>query len=276
MPVPTPTTTIKSCESASINTLNASVFEVILHIKQIPAISYQAGQYLDLIINNEPFPFSIACSYQNSLMSQEQHIQLHIGVPDEDSAAFRIIQHLHKQQPFSLELPKGQCHIDDSSQAPLLIIAAGTGFSQAKALIEHSLQTNENRAIHLYWGVRDPTQFYQLDLLKQWAKAHSTLSIELAASDSTTPSFINELPLRKGNVHQLVMQDWQSLEHAHVYLCGSPAMVYNASDELTTKGLNMDTTQSDVFDYFPRAAYEQSLIADATGNSDKKEGKKGE
>ncbi len=257
------------CELVRLTPLNDTVFQAVISLNNPAPIFFHAGQYLDLIIGNEHYSFSIGSAYtQPTEPTCSQQIELHIGVSDPNSAAKNIIEHLEAGKPFQIEMPKGCCRINEEAlsthQEPLILIAAGTGFAQAKSIIEHTASQSATRPIHLYWGARVAKQFYLLNVIQGWKQTLNNIHVTLALSDEDPTKGVGDLaPLKEGiaiqygNVHKAVLKDFKDISKAEVYICGSPAMVYAVFDHLKPIGLSEHNAQSDVFEYLPRDVFDK-------------------
>jgi len=246
----------------SLTQLNRSVYEAVIEYRSDPIIHFFPGQYLELIIDREAFPFSIASAFNNqkSLQHQDDHVQiidLHIGVSTTNSQSQKIIDHLQADKPFSLSLPKGSCYYDDTSDDPIIIIAASTGFAQAKSIIEHCSLYQKEQAIHLYWGTREQESLYMTHLLDKWSRQLNNITIHIAIQDEDgvlpkerehlTPS----IPIRRGMLKEVLVEDYTDLSPFKIFLCGSPNMVHHTLKALYPLNLRRENTFSDVFEYAP-------------------------
>lgn len=249
-----------------ITPLNINTFEVIIELSGLSPICFLPGQYLELSINDNAYPYSIATDFESSLAryphtdinSKSQQFQLHIGVYKNNSTSKKIIGHLGSGLPFKIAVPKGYCSLDYShikarQESPLLLVVASTGFAQAKSLIDHCIHHRVQQEIRLYWGVRDKEEFYLLNLLAEWKKLLPNFSATLAVSNE--PHRSSEI--RHGNIDKAVLEDFNDLSFFKTYICGSPNMVYSVADALCKHKLNMENTFSDVFDYLPRNEFDK-------------------
>nr|WP_283777803.1 hypothetical protein [Sansalvadorimonas sp. 2012CJ34-2] len=177
-------------------------------------------------------------------MTLELHIQCYPG----HTRAQEVIEHLRSEQAVTIHLPKGNCHIGECPQVPLVFIAAGTGFAQMKAMIEQSFLNAHPCPLHLYWGVRRPNGFYMPSLPVYWASEKS-VHYHPVVSDPEAGDGWNG---RDGLLYKAVLDDKEQLADAHFYISGSPDMVYSTFDELVTAGFPAKHIHSDVFDYCPR------------------------
>ena len=126
-----------------------------------------------------------------------------------------------------------------------MLIAAGTGLAQMHSLVAHSLAQGWTQPIHLYWGVRQATDFYALPALAAW-QASGQVRVHQVVSDD--PAWAG----RQGLLHEAVCADFADFRGLQVYASGSPGMVYATLDALLAAGMQREQMQADVFDYAPR------------------------
>ena len=229
----------------SLNIITGDVYQVILRSADGRGLAWHAGQYLEIVMpEGSPCAYSIASAPAEDGMTLELHIQCYPG----HQRAQEVIEYLRSGQVITINLPKGSCHIGDCPQAPLVFIAAGTGFAQMKAMIEQSFLNSHEYPLHLYWGVRRPSGFYMPSLPVHWSSEgvqyHPVVS-EPEADDDWNG--------RHGLLYKAVLDDTEQLKGAHFYISGSPDMVYSTFDALVAEGFPAEHVHSDVFDYCPRA-----------------------
>ena len=132
----------------------------------------------------------------------------------------------------------------EDSDAPIVLLASGTGFAPIKALMEHMQHKGITRPTRLYWGGRRPADLYMHD----WVLAQLPLMPHL----QYIPVVSNALPEdawtgRTGFVHAAVLQDTPSLSGSQVYACGAPIVVDSARRDYIAHGLSPDEFYADSF-----------------------------
>jgi len=239
-----------TCQVTEVENLNPDVFGVTLS-GRAEAMQHAPGQYLELKIDESTWvPFSIASAERGDGI-----IELHIQHWPERDNSVRLRELLQVANQLTLRLPGGECVLDLESERPLLLIAAGTGFSQMKAIIEAVLREQPEREVSLWWAAREHRDLYLEQLASLWAQTYENISFHA----------VTELPLEEplaqgerishhqGRIDQ-VLKEADITPDAHdVYLSGSPGMVYACLDALDAKGGKLERVFSDVFAYAPRA-----------------------
>ncbi|MBM7063235.1 CDP-6-deoxy-delta-3,4-glucoseen reductase [Pseudomonas sp. UL073] len=228
-----------SCQLIDCVELGGDVWRVRLRAPAGKPPRYHAGQYLLLERDDgEWSAFSLA-----SAPHQGRELELHILNREVSTQA--ILAQLQRTRLARVQLPFGDTHLAELPDGPLVLIAAGTGMAQMHSLIEHCRSTGFKHPVHLYWGVRQPDDFYALEHWQEWRRLdnlhlHRVVS-ELCAWGG-----------RCGMLHEAVCEDFADLSALHVYASGSPAMVYGTLDALVAAGMDAHQMRADVFAYAPR------------------------
>lgn len=234
--------TIYAAQINSVERLGHDVDRVLLQLQH--PVAFEAGQYLEIEVTQGNWvPFSIACAPGSSQL--ELHIQYLPG-REKSEQLFALLQ---PGNTLSLRLPAGDCFLQGEDR-PLLLVAAGTGFAQIKAIIEALWQQNWQAPVTLYWASKNRAGLYDLELAESWAKQHNHFHliplIELADA---------QWKGRIGRITEVLAADFTPMDSAakvQGYISGSPAMVYAVEDLLISRGMPPGALRSDVHAYAPR------------------------
>ncbi|MFB9145802.1 NAD(P)H-flavin reductase [Halomonas alkalicola] len=253
-----------TCLVDEVEDLTPDVFRVQLEGRP-EAVAHAPGQYLELKLDDETWvPFSIANAHGGDGV-----IELHIQHWPERENSARMRDLVQVARRLTLRLPGGDCVLDPDSERPLLLIAAGTGFSQMKAIAEAALAANPERQIDLWWAARERRQLYLERLPREWAEAHPGFCFHPVTELSPEEPWSGERVVgHRGRIDQALAAALDDVSGQDVYLSGSPGMVYACVDVLASLGLSPSRTFSDVFAYAPRdplIPVTGSLIKEARG-----------
>jgi CDP-4-dehydro-6-deoxyglucose reductase, E3 len=220
-------------EVERISPLTDSILQLI--IKPDTYIDYQAGQYLQIMLGDEPFSYSIA----NAPLGSHTY-ELHIRHSRDNPYNQPLLDDIKNKGHVELHLPMGSCHLSRlDSNKPILFIAAGTGFAPVKAMIEQLLALGEPSPFELYWGARSQSDLYMDDKVLQW-HAH-------------VPQFQYVKHLTNANKESLAdlvhKRHPDDLKDFQIVLAGPFDMVYATRDQLVTQGACKDMMYSDAFDF---------------------------
>ena len=186
------------------------------------AIRYRPGQYICVVgQDGRLHPFSIA-----NAPRADGRLELHIG----RVANGRFTSYLHNQllpgDIVRFEGPFGEFGFFGDSARPAILLAGGTGIAPIMAMLESLLQTENKRALHLYWGSRHGYGFYALENLNALGGTPVTPVL-------SEPKHTDGWPGRVGLVHRAVLEDFPDLSSFDVYACGSPGLIEAAFSDFT-------------------------------------------
>jgi CDP-4-dehydro-6-deoxyglucose reductase len=237
-----------SCQIERIETLPSSVFRVFLRPPAGKRIDFYAGQYLSIQIpGKEAAFFSIASA------PSERILELHIQAMPGWVSAEGVINWLQQNKSVDISIPYGKACLtepllDQLSERPVILMAAGTGFSQMKSIVETLAEQSFDSEIFLFWGVRQKQDMYLRTLAEQWDEQYSHFHFMPVYGDSND----NEWSGHHEQLWKTVATADLDLKNAEVFISGSPDTVYAAVDGLTEAGVATKQFHSDVFEYAPR------------------------
>lgn len=244
-----------ACQIPAVELLGDDIWRIELLTPAGKSADFWPGQYLLLHVrdeqgNEEQVPFSIACAPGSMNNTDPRKIELHIANSSDN--ALRIINFLRDAVVARVTLPAGDCFISklfiqQHKDQPLVMVAAGSGFSQIKALIEGALALNPQQEIHLYWSNRGAEGFYLANLPLQWAQEYANFHYHPIIEQQS-----EGWHGRAGWIYQVIHEDFADLSQVQMFACGSPNMVYGTLDQLAPLGLTRANMHSDVFAYAPR------------------------
>ncbi len=217
------------------------VMVIYLRLPASERMQFLAGQYIEVMMKNDkPRSFSLA-----NAPHDDEYLQLHVRNIPGGAFTHHVFHEMKEKDILRVKGPLGTFYLREDSNKPILFVASGTGFAPIKAIIEHALQVGIQRSMHLYWGVRKPSDLYMLDKVSEWQK--QGIKFTPVVSDEPWPG-------RNGYVHQAVMEDYADLSGYQVYACGAPVVVEAAHRDYTTlRNLPEDEFFSDAFTFVPKS-----------------------
>jgi len=233
------------CRVAAIEDAAPDVKIVSLQLPANERLQYLAGQYVELLLRDgSRRSYSMGCAPHLA-----ERIELHIrhmpGGKFTD-ALFGATQPVIKERDIlRFEGPLGTFFLREDSDAPIILLASGTGFAPIKAIIEHAVFKDIRRPMTLYWGGRRPRDLYMNERCEQWAREIPGFRYVPVVSDALPG---DNWAGRTGFVHRAVMADHPDLAAFQVYACGAPIVVDSARQDFTTQcGLSDDQFFADAF-----------------------------
>ncbi|MEJ1966233.1 MAG: 2Fe-2S iron-sulfur cluster-binding protein [Gammaproteobacteria bacterium] len=233
------------CRIARMNLLAPDVMQVFLRLPAVEPLQYQAGQYLDVLLEGgRRRSFSIASPPHDS-----EQIELHVRRVPGGGFTGAVFETLRAGGLLRIEGPIGQ-FIYRESPAPALLIAGGTGFAPIKSILRHALEGGSKREFHFYWGARRAVDLYEEAVVLDWVRQFPQLKFTAVLSEPAADDAIGS-HRRSGWVHEAVLADHPSLEAFDVHAAGPPAMVEAIRATFPARGVSEDRLHFDSFDYAP-------------------------
>ncbi len=214
----------------NITPLTNSILQVWL--SPLRYIDYIAGQYLQIIVNNEPLSYSIA----NAPLGSHKY-ELHIRHSKENLQNERLLNEIKKKGQITIKLPLGHCHLNHiDKNKPILFIAAGTGFAPMKAMIEQLLAENNSSPFELFWTARSQSDLYLDEKLSSWQKHVSHFKYFSQAAE-------NKMTVAK----QVLEEHPNDLNKWQIVINGPMEMVLQTKNELEKHNRPLTHLFSDAF-----------------------------
>ncbi len=204
-----------------VQALQRAADDVMIVEVKLPAseqFQFRAGQYIDfLLADGKRRSFSIA-----NAPHEGGHLELHVRKIPGGQFTTHVFDTMKARDILRFEGPLGGFFLREDSQAPIVLVAGGTGFAPIKAIIEHAHHIGLRRPMTLYWGARTRSGLYMDGLARDWERALPGFRYIPVLSE-TRPD--DAWDGRRGLVHEAVMADLPDLSGHEVYACGAPAMI---------------------------------------------------
>ena len=222
--------------------------DVIVLRLQLPAndsFQYHAGQYIEFILRDGARrSYSMACA-PHQLTQAPAALELHIRHMPGGKFTDHVFGGMKDKEILRIEGPFGGFFLREESQAPIILLASGTGFAPIKAIIEHMQHKGITRPVSLYWGGRRPSDLYMHDWVVQKCSEMPQLRYVPVVSDALPEDAWSG---RTGFVHRAVLEDCPDLSAHQVYACGAPIVVDSARAEYSAQaGLPPESFFADAF-----------------------------
>lgn len=202
---------------------------------------YQAGQYVDVLLRDGTRrSYSMASAPRAGQASIELHIRHMPGGKFTD----HVFGAMKAKDILRLEGPFGSFGLQ-AGEAPIILLASGTGFAPIKAILEVLQAEASTRPVSLYWGGRTQADLYAEAWIQQAQVALPQLRYVPVLSELEPGE---AWAGRTGWVHEAVMQDHPNLAEHQVYACGVPVMVEAAQRDFVARcGLPAGAFFADAF-----------------------------
>jgi CDP-4-dehydro-6-deoxyglucose reductase, E3 len=207
----------------AVEPLAETVAQIFLRPLKHPALTYQAGQYIEVIHpNHSVSPLSIACAPNETEM-----LEFHLFHSAQNQQALELLRMAKEEKTWTLSGPYGTCTASRlHADKPLIFLARGTGFAPIKAVMEALLQARFNQPLYFYWSVKTSQDLYLTDLIDQWVKHAPHLH------------FIPVLTQEIGShvVPNIILRDHPDLSRYQVYASGPRPLITTAFSDFVQRG----------------------------------------
>lgn len=198
-------------------------------------VDYIAGQYLQLMVDNVAYSYSIA----NAPLGAH-HYELHIRHSRQNFNNNKVLDALKKHGEVQINIPLGDCSLNQlKPNKPIIFIAIGAGFAPIKAMIEQLFANNDPRAIKLYWGARVHSDLYMHDKIVNWQQSTQNFAYSPCLTSREEDSLIS----------QIITENQQDLQNYEIVLCGPFDLIYKMRDALLAAGVAKNRLFSDAFSF---------------------------
>ena len=224
---------------AAMNLLADEVMQVLVRLPEGKDLPFTAGQYINIVLaDGQRRAFSFANPPQ-----QREFIELHVRRIPGGRFTGHVFDGMKPGDTLDFDGPLGSFTLKDSER-PILFVAGATGFAPVKSIVQDAFARGLARTMHLYWGVRERKDLYQLQLVQQWAREHGNFKVTPVLSQAQPQ---DEWTGRTGLVHEAMLADHADLTGFEVYVCGSVQMVETAVPNFLAHGLSEGACFTDAF-----------------------------
>jgi len=235
---------VLTCPILEISHLNRDTRRVLLRMPAQQIVDFKAGQYLEVMIPGKGCPFSIA-NAPDPDGSLELHIRPTPGSPD----SVEIEKLLDNAIELEIVIPKGDCFLETAPKGPLALIAASTGITQMKSILEFLTRQPLAHPVYLYWGVLSADDLYMSQQFQELESTEPNFHyVPVVSEPATSPDWQG----KTGLVGEVALADLGNVSDFTVVVSGGPAMVYATLDAFVAQGMPEQNMLADVFSYAPR------------------------
>jgi ferredoxin-NADP reductase len=145
--------------------------------------------------------------------------------------------HVHAGDTLQLRAPAGHFHLDTAALTPVVLLAGGIGITPMFSMLRWCAQHQPQRAVHLYFGVRNSAEHAYKALLEDMAAALPTFTLQVVYSNPLPEDTHTVDYQHKGYVNLDLLKT--TLPHGphQFYICGPTAMLESLVPALVEWGV---------------------------------------
>lgn len=152
---------------AKIEQLQSDVLQLHVRTPRSRNLHFLAGQAVQLSFDGmRPLTLHLA-----NCPCDGMNLRFHLRCKPDDSFSDFVFERLKKGREVIITGPMGNFNLVEDSAKPRLFVAWESGFAAISSLIEHAIQLDDARAMHLYWLSAFPTGHYLSNACRAWHDA---------------------------------------------------------------------------------------------------------
>jgi CDP-4-dehydro-6-deoxyglucose reductase/ferredoxin-NAD(P)+ reductase (naphthalene dioxygenase ferredoxin-specific) len=229
---------VMRCRLVGMEELTHDIKLLQLAIEAGGPYTFTAGQHARLKFG----PGIPERNYSMANSPTEGTLEFYVRQVPRGQASGYVFTSLHVGAEVTVSGPLGNAYLREQHRGPMLAVAGGSGMAPIKSIVETALQNDPEREVHLYFGVRDERDVYLEPRLRELARRHPNLRVELVLSEPSRPS-----ERRAGLVSAAVLEDIPTFEGFKAYIAGPPPMVEALQRQLEAKGVARRDIHADAF-----------------------------
>ncbi len=231
------------CRIERAQPLAHDVLGLHLRLPAVESFIHEPGQYVDVLLaGGRRRSFSIASPPRDGGL-----LELHVRRVAGGEFTERLFAANPEKSLLSIEGPLGAFRYhppDGPADAPLLMLAGGTGYAPLNSILHHLVGLDSDRPVTLYFGVRAERDLYADAAIRELARRARRLRYVPVLSEPS-PAWAG----RRGLVHEAALADHPQLRDFDIYASGPPAMIAALRRDFPAHGARPSRLFFDSFDY---------------------------
>ncbi|ARQ02926.1 2Fe-2S iron-sulfur cluster-binding protein [Pseudorhodoplanes sinuspersici] len=224
---------------SDIQQLGTDVSRLVLEIPENDVLTYLPGQYMNVLL-----PDGSTRSFSMASAPKDTFVDFHVRRIDGGAFTEGKLPYMRAGDRLDVEFPHGTFVFHARDDRPLLMVATGTGLAPIKAILEALMDNPDCPPVSLYWGARSASDLYLHDEIQAWGERLYEFRYVpvLSRPDRSWQGC-------RGYVQDAVAGDLDDLSDYAIYLCGSPAMIFDAKQTFITRGAAIDHIYTEGFTF---------------------------
>lgn len=199
-----------------------------------PLPVFHAGQYLTLQIQHPEQNKLVMRCYSLSDSHSADYYRISVKKEPEGLVSNYLHQQLNEGDIIEAKAPAGEFYLKLEPPHPVVLIAGGVGITPLLSMINTLIEREDDREIHLFYGVRNGSQVMMKEYLQELSEKCSQFHLHLCYS---RPRESDVDYLHHGRIDIELLRSTLAVSNYHYYLCGSLAMMQGLSEDLKGWGV---------------------------------------
>ncbi|MCC6511692.1 MAG: 2Fe-2S iron-sulfur cluster binding domain-containing protein [Pirellulaceae bacterium] len=156
--------------------------------------------------------------------------------------------HIREGDCVLIDGPHGDFVLEPQQTAPIVLLAAGIGVTPLLSMLKHSLATNPQRRVDLFFQVQDEEHWPFGKMLHQWCKLCPALNVHTYMSRQSELPVVSHGQVLTGKFDaQTILQAVNEETQPHFYLCGPDAWMQSITSGLSQADIAPSRIHSESF-----------------------------
>jgi ferredoxin-NADP reductase len=146
-----------------------------------------------------------------------------------------------------VKAPAGHFFIDPDPNVPAVLVGGGIGITPMMSMLRWCIAQQPQRAVHLYYGLRNSREHAFKQQLEEMAASHPALRLNIVYSRPSESDLQGRDYQHEGHVDVELLR--RTLPHGRhlFYVCGPPAMMQTLVPALAAWGVPVDDIHYEAF-----------------------------
>jgi CDP-4-dehydro-6-deoxyglucose reductase len=209
-----------------IDVLQEEVIQLNVRTPRSKGLHFLAGQGVTLHFDGmRPKHLPIASCPCDSIQ-----LRFHVRRRAGDAFSEMLFEYLKKGREVVISGPTGEFTLHEESSRPIIFVAWESGFAPVASLIDHAIQKDPDREIHLYWLSEIPRGHYLSNYCRAWRDALDNFHYHSVDLQPSGPESFESVFKHIAERHR-PLQEWD------IYLTLPAAEQYRACSLLCDAGM---------------------------------------
>jgi CDP-4-dehydro-6-deoxyglucose reductase len=233
-----------------VRALCDGVRHLVLEAEGDEPLHYLPGQYMNVHLGD-----GAVRSFSMASMPNGRMIDFHVRRIPGGRFTDQGLAQLRPGDRLEIEAPLGAFSYRSEDYRPLVMVATGTGIAPIRSILQSLMIDPDCPPVRLYWGMRSEADLYLDSEIRAWKERLCDFDFVPVLSRPQAA-----WSGRSGYVQHAVAEDFDDLSEHAIYLCGSPAMIREATAMFLARSASIDHLYADSFN-FAHQLGEEALAA---------------
>lgn len=202
-----------------------------------PLASFKPGQFLTFSLDVPGQNKKVVRCYSLSERAREDYYRVTIKHVEDGMGSGFFHESVHEGSILDVKAPAGGFTLDQDSEQPVVLIAGGVGITPVLCMLNEMIESQPNRKVWLFYGVRNGKEHIMKEHLAQVARDHSQVEIVTFYSRPDE----GDVEGRDYHIgHRMSLNDLRNVlpsNNFEFYLCASGEMMQTMVEALRTWGV---------------------------------------